>query len=99
MSKTKFGYTVNTCNMPGNIIEYGELSRPSILSNGRHDGLLMDRWYDTDGVLWNNDEVYDTYEQAKAEAERQIDRDIAALEEDLRDYRSIVLFDPKEGGK
>lgn len=97
MSKTKFGYTVNVCNMPGNIIEYGEFTLIKLESiEDRPDYFL---WKVSEYErLYEESELYETFEQAKIEAEKQIAYCINALEEDIADYRAIVLTDPRIEG-
>lgn len=94
MSKTKFFYIVDLGSIYDDIIEYREFT---LIKEDRPDYFL---WKVSEYErLYEESELYETFEQAKAEAEKQIAYCISAHEEDIADYRSIVLTDPRNRGK
>lgn len=95
MIKTKFGYVVDPYITPYDPIVYGEFTFQEDHSNR----VGWELWSDSDGVCWHPNEIYATFEEAKAVALVSAKKEADRLEEDIADYRSIVLTDPRNGGK
>lgn len=86
----KYFYTVDFGSFYDDIIEYREFT---LIKEDRPDYIL---WKVSEhDRLYEEDELYDTFEQAKAEAEKEIAKCIRDHEEAIADLKAIVLVDPR----
>jgi hypothetical protein len=101
MLETKHGYVVNFDRMPQNIITFGRFTFEQEYDNNGNEN-AQSYWLGDDGYEWNDDDIFDNYEDALKAAQPQIAERLAERLQELNyvqceiaDLKAIVLTDPR----